>query len=164
MLRATRVFHSHDAAAPLDTVTLDHEARSKRRFRVTSDGGCDVMIDLPEAAHLAHGDRLEVDGGFIEVRAAPEPLLEIACADPLALARIAWHLGNRHTAAEITAAAIYVQPDHVLREMVRGLGAKTQDVMRPFDPEGGAYGGQRAHNHGDGHHHHGVGHNHSGGE
>ncbi|MBC8050714.1 MAG: urease accessory protein UreE [Chitinophagales bacterium] len=152
MLRATHVFHSPDAATPLDTVTLDHDARSKRRFRAISDNGRDVLIDLAGAAHLAHGARLEVDGGFIEVRAALEALLEIRCTDPLALARIAWHLGNRHTAAEITEDAIFIQPDHVLGDMARRLGAATTDVMRAFDPEGGAYGGHRSPSHS--HHHH----------
>ncbi|MDZ4792482.1 MAG: urease accessory protein UreE [Hyphomicrobiales bacterium] len=149
MLIATRLLQAHDAAAPLDTVTLDHDTRSKRRFRVTSDNGRDVLIDLAEAAQLAHGARLEVDGGFIEMRAALEELLEIRGADPLALARIAWHLGNRHTAAEITADAIYIQPDHVLGDMARRLGAATTDVMRLFNPEGGAYGGHgtQGHNH-----------------
>ncbi len=160
MLRTSHVLHAHDAAAPLDTVTLDHDARSRRRFRATTDGGRDVLIDLAEALHLAHGDRLEVDGGFIEVRAAAELLLEIRAVNPLTLARIAWHLGNRHTAAEMTDGAIYIQPDHVLRDMVRGLGAETHDVTRPFDPEGGAYGGHRSQQ-AHGHHDHGHAHHHS---
>jgi urease accessory protein len=89
--------------------------------------------------------------------------MEIHATDALALARIAWHLGNRHTPAQITASAILIQPDHVLAEMVEGLGAHVHRVKRPFEPEGGAYGGHgplhsghhHHHHHGDHDHHHG---------
>ena len=96
---------------------------------------------------------------MIRVNAAPEPLLRISAPDTLTLSRLAWHIGNRHTPAEITADAVYIQPDHVLAEMVRGLGGAVEDVLRPFEPEGGAYGGhgalERGHHHGGHSHDHG---------
>lgn len=143
-----------------DTITLTRADRHKRRIVLTTDNGQPFLLDLPEATYMAHGDALALDDGtLIEVRAAAEPLLEIYCHDASALARIAWHIGNRHTPAEVTAQALYIQPDHVLEEMVIGLGAHAHHVMRPFEPEGGAYGGKGPLQ--SSHHHHGSGHTHS---
>jgi urease accessory protein len=119
-----------------------------------SDRGHKFLLDLAEATYLEHGDALELsNGALVKVQAAAEDLLEIHAHDALALARIAWHIGNRHTPAEITEHAIYIKPDHVLAEMVEGLGAHVHQVNRAFEPEGGAYGSkgplQKGHHHGD---------------
>jgi urease accessory protein len=142
MLIANRLIRKQDrsAEAPIDSVTLDSDSRYLRRARAVSDGGQAVLIDLHEASFLQNGDALAVAGGLIEVRAAPEELLEIKAQNALSLARLAWHLGNRHTPAELTADAIYIQPDHVLRHMAEGLGAAVTSVTRAFQPEMGAYG------------------------
>ena len=165
--RASSVEHLGDAndLNASDTITLDRASRYRRRIAMVSDGGREFLLDLPVATHLADGDALVLDTGErIRVRAAVEPLLEIHTADPADLARIAWHIGNRHTPAEVTAHAIYIQPDHVLEEMVVGLGAHVHHVERPFEPEGGAYGHKGAlehgHHHGGHHHHHGQSHTH----
>jgi len=156
MLRATRVIQRTDRVGrtATDTVTLDHEARYRRRVAMTSDNGIQFLLDLKDATHLAHGDLLELsDGGVIMIRAAAEDLMEIHVSEPRDLARIAWHIGNRHTPAEITEAAIYIKPDHVLAAMIAGLGGHVHVVRRPFEPERGAYGSDAssaAH-----HHHHG---------
>lgn len=137
----------------VDTITLDRQSRYRRRLVLKTDTGRELMLDLAEATYLADGDGLLVqDGGVVLVKAAAEDLMEIHAADSLALARIAWHLGNRHTPAQIELGAILIQPDHVLAEMVEGLGAHVHRVRKPFEPEGGAYGG-----HGPlaSHHHHG---------
>ncbi len=134
------------AALVTDRITLDHESRGRRRLAMTADGGLDFLLDLPRPANLSDGDALALeDGRLVEVRAADEELIEITAGTPLRLAKIAWHLGNRHTPAEVTEDAIYVVPDHVLVEMVRGLGGSTKPVKRPFRPEQGAYHG---HDHG----------------
>lgn len=156
MIRATRVLRRAErgARASADTITLSREERWRRRIAMQSDNGLAFLLDLPEATYLAQGDALELsDGRLIEVRAAAEDLLEIRAVDALALARIAWHIGNRHTPAEITPAAIYIQADHVLAEMAAGLGAEVTRVNRPFEPEGGAYDGAKgplleSHHHG----------------
>jgi urease accessory protein len=142
MLIANRLIRKHERSTevPVDSVTLDSDSRHLRRARAVSDGGQAVLIDLHEASFLQQGDALAVEGGIIEVRAAPEQLLEIRAQGALSLTRIAWHLGNRHTPAEITADAIYIQPDHVLQHMAEGLGAAVKSVMRAFQPEMGAYG------------------------
>jgi urease accessory protein len=129
-----------------DTVTLDHEHRQRRRIRLTSDGDLEFLLDLDKATGLDDGDALKLeDGRLIRVKAAPEKLLEIRAENPLRLLRIAWHIGNRHTPAEITADAIYIEEDHVLAEMVRGQGCSVKQVTRPFRPERGAYDHAHAH-------------------
>ena len=133
-----------DAAA--DSLTLSYDDRHRRRIRLTTDAGADVLLDLPKAIPIADGDGLALaDGGWLAVRAAPEPLIEITCATSHELARIAWHLGNRHLPAEVRAESIRIRPDHVIVEMLTGLGAASREIEAPFQPEGGAY---------DHHHHH----------
>jgi urease accessory protein len=135
-----------------DGVTLDYEARFLRRRMLTTDAGRALFVDLAETVSLEDGDALEVeDGALIAVRAAEEPLLEIAAA-PEALARLAWHVGNRHTPAQIQPGRMLIRADPVLADMLARLGATTRPVSEPFRPEGGAYGVGRTH----GHHHGGA--------
>ena len=108
---------------------------------------------------LHHGDGLKLeDGGIVEVRAAAEQLVEITATDAGALARLAWHLGNRHLPAEIGKARILIRDDHVIVDMLERLGAEVRRVQRPFNPEGGAYGQHNhdpahPHRHAEDHHH-----------
>jgi urease accessory protein len=126
-------------SAPADRVTLDFDARHRRRIAMTAESGTAFLLDLPQATHLRDGDGLVLeDGRVIAVHAAAEPLLEVTAPD---LARIAWHIGNRHAAARIEATRILIRRDPVLARMLEGLGATVRDVIEPFDPEGGAYGG-----------------------
>ncbi len=163
MLRATAVVRRADFGTriAIDSITLDRQARHRRRVVLTTDRGHELLLDLPEATYLADGDGLDLGNGtYVKVVAAAEPLLEIHAHSLADLARLAWHIGNRHTAAEITRDAIYIQPDHVLEEMVTRLGAHVHHVTRPFEPEGGAYGGHgplleshHGHSHAPGHAH-----------
>jgi len=130
----------------VDTVTLAFLDRHRRRIRLVGDSGEAFLLDLPRAAHLADGDGLELnDGGFIAVRAAPERVLEIAGADAAQLLRIAWHLGNRHLPVQVAGDRLRVRDDHVIAEMVTGLGGRVSRLDAPFDPEIGAYAGGHAH-------------------
>jgi urease accessory protein len=164
-MRATRVKPAGswpgDAA---DSVVLATDDRHRRRVAMTGTRGLSFVLDLPEAVWLRHGDALVLeDGRLVEVLAAPEPLLEIRCTDPLHLARIAWHLGNRHLPSQIFPKYIRIRRDHVIAEMAKQLGAKVMEIEAPFDPEGGAYEGaghSHAHDHDHGHHHHGHAHAH----
>src|SRR3954452_15014103 len=156
MLRATTVVR-RPAVKPervADSVTLDHEGRNRRRIALKGEGGLDFLLDLDKATALNDGDavRLE-DGRLVQVKAAPQRLLEVRAENPLRLLLIAWHIGNRHTPAEVTADAIYIEDDHVLAEMVRGQGCTASPVMRAFQPERGAYEHDCGHDHG--HHDHG---------
>jgi urease accessory protein len=123
----------------------------------------DFLLDLQEAVALRGGDALVLeDGRLIEVIGAPEPLVEIRGTDPQHLVRIAWHLGNRHLPTQIVGKGLRIRRDHVIEDMVRGLGARVIPIEAPFDPEGGAYaGGGHVHGHGHEHDHgHGTAHHH----
>jgi urease accessory protein len=134
------------SGSPADTITLDNVARHRRRITLTADGGVSFLLELADAAHMHDGDGLLLeDGRIIEVKAKLEELSEIRGRDDVHLLRLAWHIGNRHLAAQITMGRILIQRDPVIAAMLRGLGASVRDVEEPFDPEGGAYAG--AHHH-----------------
>ena len=128
-------------------LTLDFDARHRRRIRLTSDQGEDVLLDLPKAVAMADGDGLQLeDGRWLKVRAAAEVIIEVRHNDPNQLVRLAWHLGNRHLPTEIRDQVLRIRPDHVIEDMLLGFGADLVKVQAAFQPEGGAYGGH-------GHHH-----------
>ena len=136
--------HTHN---PVDTITLDETARHRRRTKLTSDNGIAFLLDLSEARLLRHGEGLVLsDGRMIEVRAEPEALMEVRGRDERHLLALAWQIGNRHLAAQIEPDRILIRRDHVIKDMLVGLGAIVIDIQAPFDPEGGAYG--------DAHHNH----------
>jgi urease accessory protein len=127
-------------AEAVDAVSLAYLDRHRRRIRLVADSGEAFFLDLPRAQHMAEGDGLELDGGgFIRVHAAPEQLYEIAAADRESLLRIAWHLGNRHLPLQVSGDRLRIRADHVVAEMIAGLGGIVTPVEAPFDPEIGAY-------------------------
>lgn len=143
---STKTAATWSMAEAADTITLDHETRNRRRRALRSDAGLDFLLDLPRPAALDEGDALVLeDGRLILVRAAAQRLVEITTPNPRRLLRLAWHIGNRHTPAEIAEQAIYIEEDHVLVEMVRQQGATVRFVERPFRPERGAYHGTHDH-------------------
>lgn len=152
--------------APSDTITLEREDRHRRRAVMTAAGGLSFLLDQPNAVFLHHGDGLKLeDGRIVEVRAAPEELVEIAADDMVHLVKIAWHLGNRHLPTQLMGATLRIRRDHVIEDMVARLGGKLTPLQAPFDPEGGAYGHGQTHGHDHGHEHshehsHGHGHHH----
>ena len=147
MLRADKVIPAGQwTGAPAETVVLDFDERYRRRVAMTGVGGLEFLLDLAEAAMLRGGDGLRLeDGRIVEVVAAPEPLAEIRAADALALARVAWHLGNRHLPTEILPKALRIRRDPVIEAMAEGLGARVVALEAPFNPEGGAYVKAEAH-------------------
>lgn len=139
------------------TLTLDFDARHRRRIRLTADEGEDILLDLPKAVAMAHGDGLQLeDGRWLMVQAAAEQIVEIRHKDPNQLVRLAWHLGNRHLPTEIQEQFLRIRPDHVIEHMLCGFGAELTKAHAPFQPEGGAYGGEHSnhHSHNNGGHHH----------
>ena len=140
--RATRVHPAGhwptDAAS--GTVTLAFDDRFRRRIQLNDDSGAPFLLDLARAVVLNDGDALELDDGTcIAVRAADEDLAEVTCATPETLARIAWHLGNRHLPVQIAGAAVRLRWDHVIVEMLQGIGADVVRLRAAFTPEAGAY-------------------------
>jgi len=154
---------------PADSVVLDFDDRHRRRIQMKGVGGLVFLLDLEEAVALRAGDGLQLDDQrIVEVVAAPEPLAEIRAADPAALTRVAWHLGNRHLPTELLRKSLRIRRDPVIEEMVKGLDATVVAIEAPFNPEGGAYvrGPAVSHDHGHDHdhdhhnhaHHHGDAH------
>lgn len=167
MQRATSIVRKAAVKADkvIDQVSLDHEGRHRRRITLTGEKGTAFLLDLEKTATLNDGDAVKLeDGALILVKAAPQTLIEIKAENPMRLLKTAWHIGNRHTPAEITADAIYIEEDHVLAEMIRGLGCAMATVSRPFQPERGAYHdhahGDHGHDHNGHDHHHGHSHDH----
>jgi urease accessory protein len=144
---------------------LAHDERHLRRRAIELADGGKVLVDLLEPVTLNDGDRLVLeDGRQIEIGAAPEELYDIRARGAVHLAELAWHIGNRHLAAAIEADRILILRDHVIKDMLEGLGATVADVVEPFSPVRGAYSGH-GHDHGDhGHDHHGHDHHHEHGE
>ncbi|WP_413710080.1 urease accessory protein UreE [Rhizobium sp. Rhizsp82] len=135
---------------PIEQVKLPHDLRHLRRKLLHLESGGMVMLDLKDPVLFANGDLLvRDDGELIEILAADEKLFEVRGKDRVHLTELAWHLGNRHLAAQIEEDRILILRDHVIRTMLQGLGALVLDVNEPFQPARGAY-----HGHGHGHDHH----------
>src|ERR1700739_558926 len=123
------------------SLTLDFDARHRRRIRMTADQGEEVLLDLPKAVAMADGDGLQLDDGrWLKIQAAPELLVEIRHKDPNQCVRLAWHLGNRHLPTEIQEQFLRIRPDHVIEHMLCGFGAELTSVQAHFQPEGGGCG------------------------
>jgi urease accessory protein len=128
------------AADAIDRVVLDADERHRRRVVLTGEGGTRFLLDLAEVTALRGGDGLVLDDGpIVAVVAKPEPLVEITAQDAAALARLAWHLGNRHTELQVAGDTLRMRRDRVLEDMLAGLGAHLTPVEAPFEPERGAY-------------------------
>ena len=129
-----------DNAAAIDRVVLDADQRHRRRLVLTAERGTILLLDLPHATTLRDGDGLVLeDGAVVRVAGKPEPLYEIAAASACDLARLAWHLGNRHADVQLLGDRLRMRRDHVLAAMLERLGAQVTEIEAPFDPESGAY-------------------------
>lgn len=128
-------------------LVLPFELRRKSRLRTTVADGEEIGLFLERGMVLRNGECLHADDGrVVRVVAADEDLFEVRCADPDALARAAYHLGNRHTAVEIGTGKLRIAADEVMATMLRGLGAAVTAIRAPFEPEPGAYAaGHHAH-------------------
>jgi urease accessory protein len=132
-----------------DRVVLDADDRQRRRIVMRGEDGTEFLLDEAKPVSLHDGDGLMLDdGSMVAVVGKPEPLVEIAATTPQELARLAWHLGNRHTEVQVLAGKLRIRRDHVLEDMLRGLGARLTPLEAVFDPESGAYSHD---NHDDGH-------------
>lgn len=149
------ILNQRTTAPATDSVALAYDERKRSRLKVTLASGTEAGIFLERGDHLHGGDKLAAEDGsaVVEILAAPEKLIEAVADSPLLFARAAYHLGNRHVPVQIvpteSGGKLRFQTDHVLAEMVKGLGCTVSEAEAPFQPESGAYGA-----HG-GHHHHG---------
>jgi len=165
MRRVVRVLTSGQAA-PIDSVILKPDQRRVQTAQLTGVNGTPIGVMLPEAVLLRNGDALELDDGtIVEVVIEPEPLVEIRGHDVAHLARLAWHLGDRHVPVQVLANRLRMRRDPALETLLQNLDARLTMIEAPFDPEGGAYAPRpaqddHAHGHDHGHrhdhdHHHG---------
>jgi urease accessory protein len=127
-------------------VVLESDERRLRRKLLNLPDGDAVLLDLAETTTLENGGALVLeDGRLVEIAAADELLYELKARDAGHLLRLAWHIGNRHTPAQLEPSRILIRRDHVLKTMLEGLDATVANVSEPFFPEHGAY----HHSHGD---------------
>ena len=137
---------SWDEARAVDRIVADYEQRHRRRILLHTEAGQELMLDLARTQHLRDGDAISCDdGSIVRIVSLPEQLLEITAESPQALLRLAWHLGNRHLPTSLTPERLLIRHDHVIADMVRGLGGTVREIEAPFDPETGAYDGDHAH-------------------
>jgi urease accessory protein len=142
MKRATQVVRAGTwrVSEAIDPVVLDADERYRRRVALTDEGGLKFLLDLAKATALRDGDGLVLgNGAIVAVVAKPEPIAEIAAPDTATLARLAWHLGNRHTELQVVGDRLRIRRDRVLEDMLRGLGACVTAIEAPFEPERGAH-------------------------
>jgi urease accessory protein len=141
------------AARVVDRVVLAADDRNRRRIVLTGEKGTELLLDFERPATLRDGDALVLDDGTIVLVAGePEPLVEISAHTPLDFVRLAWHLGNRHTDVQIVGDKLRIRRDHVLEDMLRGLGAHLSPLEAAFDPERGAPAPAQEHRHEHAHH------------
>jgi urease accessory protein len=139
-------------ATAIDRVELDADERHRRRIALTGERGTEFLLDLPRATALRDGDGLVLeDGTIVGVAGKPEPLVEVSAASARELARLAWHIGNRHTDLQVVGSTLRIRRDHVLEDMLSGLDAWLTPIEALFEPEHGAYG--HPHHHGHALHH-----------
>ena len=154
MLKFDRI--TDEDLVPYGTLTLSFDQRVKSRQKVELDNGEPAGLFLPRGSFLLQGQKIVADSGeVVEIHAAAEDVSTVYVDDPLLLARACYHLGNRHVALQIGSGFIRYQHDHVLDDMVRGLGLMVEFERAPFEPEAGAYdSGGHSHSHSHGHHEH----------
>ncbi|MCS5591492.1 MAG: urease accessory protein UreE [Gammaproteobacteria bacterium] len=122
------------------TVTLTLEQRARSRLKTRLDSGEDVGVFMRRGNVLEHGDFIATEDGFVaRVLAATEQLSSIYTDDSLLLARVCYHLGNRHVELQVTQKSVHYRHDHVLDEMVKSFGLNVISELLPFQPEKGAY-------------------------
>jgi urease accessory protein len=164
MPRATRVLSASERrdAAVIDTLILPHAQRQAQKGFVFGVKGTCVELDFAEPVRLRTDDALVLEeGGLVEVVAEPEPLLEARAADLAGLARLAWHLGDRHVPVQVLERKLRLKRDPAIEALLAGLGAKLVEIEAPFEPEGGAYAAPaEGHEHHHHDHHHGHDHGH----
>jgi len=155
MIRITEILESK--ASPAATLSLPINSRVKSRIKVTLDDGREAGLFLPRGKILRNGDLVVSEEGLVvEIKAAPELVSTVSSDNPHVLAVASYHLGNRHVPLQIEPDFLRYQHDHVLDEMVVGLGLSVAVEEAPFEPEAGAYKNASAsngHSHGHGHDH-----------
>ena len=144
--------HCEPVAEPYGVLLLPFDLRMRSRLRTRLVSGEEAVLKTERGAILRGGTFLKSeDGRIVQVSAAPEKLMHVTCTGQFELTRAAYHLGNRHVSVEIGDGFLRIAADHVLGDMLLGLGAKIEELEAPFEPESGAYGGGHGHHDAAGH-------------
>ena len=142
----TLIERSEPVADPYGELVLPFDLRIRSRLRTRLASGEEAVLRTERGAILRGGECLRAeDGRVVRVSAAPEKVMHVTCADQFELTRAAYHLGNRHVPVQIGDGFLRIGADHVLNDMLLGLGAKVWELEAPFEPESGAYGGGHGH-------------------
>ena len=163
MRRVVRVIAAgaRNGTPPIDSLVVSGEQRRVQTAHLTGVNGTLIGVMLPEPVLLRMGDALELDdGSLVEVVVEPEALIEVRGNDLTHLARLAWHLGDRHVPVQVMANRLRLRRDAGIEAMLGALGARVTAIEAPFDPEGGAYAQPAQAQHGHAHHGHHHGHAH----
>jgi urease accessory protein len=141
LVTLTQHQRTHSAQVVQGVVVLSAEERLRSRYRCHTQDGTELLLSLPRGTVLHEGDLLttETSDWWVRVQAKAEPVLKVEANSPFDLLRATYHLGNRHVPLEVTAMALKLSPDPVLREMLEHLGATVTEAVEPFYPEMGAY-------------------------
>jgi urease accessory protein len=136
----TKLSH-HTDQTPTDRLSLTAEERSRTRCPFLTDQEVEVYLQLDRGTTIRHGDLLQSSATnlVVEILAKPEPVLATTTDRPISLLQAAYHLGNRHVAMEITPTHLYILPDPVLADLLHQRGLSVTELVRPFQPESGAY-------------------------
>jgi urease accessory protein len=133
-----------------DQLILPFDLRQKSRLRVKLASGRDAALMLDRGTILRGGDKLQAENGeVVEIVAANQAVTDVTAPSAQALMCAAYHLGNRHVPLQVGDGWLRLEQDHVLNEMLTGLGMSTHNLLAPFEPEAGAYGGGHRHHHDD---------------
>ena len=152
MLKLIAILPNTQSLSAAQTLTLPYERRIISRQRVTLDNGNEAGLFLPRGSQLTHGTYIKADSGeLVKIEAASETVSTLYCDDPLLMARACYHLGNRHVPLQIDLGRIRYLHDHVLDDMLQGLGLPVIVEQAPFEPEAGAYSTSHAHSHAHSH-------------
>ncbi len=155
MLEVYQRLGLHKNAEPTLEIELDHLQRERGRLRVNATNGEEVGLFLERGKTLQVGEKLQSEcGKIIVIKGACETVTKAHCHDWQQFARACYHLGNRHVKLQVGERWLRIAPDHVLAEMLQGLGLSVEDEQAVFEPESGAYGQHGGHGHGHSHDHH----------
>lgn len=129
-----------DAKDAASEAVLTFDERYRRRVQLSDTAG-EFLLELENPRILADGDGLVLeDGSIVLVRAADEDVADVTAPTPLDLARIAYHIGNRHVPLQILPeGGLRFRDDGVLSKMARRLGGEVSYKQAPFAPEAGAH-------------------------
>jgi urease accessory protein len=120
-----------------DTLVLSWEERRWGRRRVITTNGRDVALALPTGSQLTEGQILLIaPDWYLQVEAAPEPVLAVFPSDHAEAIRLAFEIGNRHFPLALEPDCLLVPDDIAMEQLFNRLGVKWERRASAFKPLG----------------------------